>query len=55
VNGIERASLALVSAYYSLPVSHGRTLRKLVTDSVLALITALKTLVVSLNTIDGTK
>lgn len=55
VNGIERASLALVSAYYSLPISQGQTLRRLVTDSVLALITALQTLVVSLNTADGTK
>lgn len=55
IDGIERCSLALVSAYYSLPPSQGLTLRKLVTNSVVELISALQTLIVSLNTSDVAK
>lgn len=53
VNGIEQSVLTLVSAYYSLPVSRGQTLRKYVTESVVGLVEAMHGLVASFKSGEG--
>lgn len=49
ITGIEQSFLALVSAYYSLPSTHGHTLRRLVADSVVSLASSMQCLLRALD------
>jgi len=49
ISDIEQSMLALVSAYYSVPMSHGRTLRKLIADSVVSLANSMQCLLRALD------
>ena len=49
ISDIEQSLLALVSTYYSLPSSQGRTLRKLVADSVVSLAVSMQCLLRALD------
>lgn len=49
ISDIEQSMLALVSVYYSLPSSQGRTLRKLVADSMVSLAVSMQSLLRALD------
>jgi len=49
ISDIERSVLALVSAYYSLPSTQGRTLRKLLSDSMVSLANSMQCLLRALD------
>jgi len=50
ISDIEQSILALISTYYSLPSSHGHTLRKSVADSVVSLANSMQCLLRALDT-----
>jgi len=49
ISDIEQSMLVLVSVYYSLPPSQGRTLRKLVADTVVSLAVSMQSLLRALD------
>lgn len=49
ISDIERSVLALVSAYYSLPSTQGRTLRKLLSESMVSLANSMQCLLRALD------